>query len=45
MDADHRIVVAKIDVRVPKRKKGIERKRFKIVNLGILNMWIDVGHD
>ena len=34
MDAYHRMVLAKIDVRVPKRKSGIERKRFKIVRLG-----------
>ena len=34
MDAYHRIVLAKIDVRVPKWKKGIERKRFKMAKLG-----------
>ena len=34
MDTDYRMVLAKVGVRVPKRKKGTERKRFKIVKLG-----------
>ena len=34
MDADHRMVPAKIDVTVPKRKKGIERRRLKMIKLG-----------
>ena len=47
MDADQRMVLAKIDVSVPQRKSGIECKRFKIVKLGnpeyVDRLWSRLG--